>query len=420
MADCSFYDLGCKTRSSLTGAVTGVVESAFEKMCQAFADAGAAVLREVAGAFLATSTINLGNAGIDRVLVVTTSIGMGLAVLLLLFQVVRTGLTMRGEHLAQGITGVLKAALATGTVLAVATALLAAADAMSSSIMEATFGSTEEFSERFATAVTFAGIGQGNPAAPVALLLVFGLLAVFVGAILFAEMLFRHVAVVAIVATAPIGASGLVAAGTTGWWRKLVVAGLQLIFLKPLIVLVFAIGFGVAGSSKDVLGVLAGLVTLLIAAFAWPILARFCTWTSAHVADAGGATAFVGGYLGAEASRLPRRVMSAQANGSSFDSDRATMARNSAAIDGAFGAPGALAGSGAASGAAAAASGGVTAGLAVAGRTATAVKDRIEEGVGEAADRGGLDRPSHGPPSSDGPSPTLPQPRPDRSNGDPQ
>ncbi|HEX3588917.1 MAG TPA: hypothetical protein VHV74_04735, partial [Pseudonocardiaceae bacterium] len=332
MADCSFYDVACKTRNSLTGAVTGVVESAFEKMCREFADAGAAVLKAVADTFLASSTIDLGNAGIDNVLVVTTSIGMGLALLLLLGQVARTALTMRGEHLAHGIVGVLKAALVTGTVLTVAGVLLAAADALSQSILDATFGSTQAFSDRFGRAVTFSAIGNG-PAAPVALLLVFGLLAVFVGAVLFAEMLFRHAAVVAIVALAPIGASGLVGGSTTAWWRKLVTSGVQLIFLKPLIVLVFAVGFGVAGNSTDVLGVLAGLVTLLIAAFAWPVLARFCTWTSAHVADAGGATSFVGGFLGAEAGRMPRRVMSAQSRGSSFDSDRATIARNSATID---------------------------------------------------------------------------------------
>jgi hypothetical protein len=311
--------------------VTGVVQGTFEKMCRQFAEAGAAVLKAVADAFLATSTIDLSKAGIDRVLVVTTSIGMGMAVLLLLGQVIRTGVTMRGEHLAHGIVGVLKAALITGTVLAVATALLAAADALSRSIMEATFGSTQAFSDRFAHAVTFTSLA--GPTAPIALLLVFGLVAILVGVVLFGEMLFRHAAVVVLVALAPIGASGLVGGSTTGWWRKMAAAAVQLIFLKPLIVLVFAVGFGVAGNSDDVLGVMAGLVTLAIAAFAWPILARSCTWTTAHVAEAGGVTSFAGGFLGAEVGRLPRRFMSAQARGSAFESDRATMARNSNVIN---------------------------------------------------------------------------------------
>jgi hypothetical protein len=414
VADCAFYDVACKARSSITGAVTGVVESAFEKMCHAFADAGAAVLKSVADTFLATSTIDLGKAGIDRILMITTSIGMSIAVLLLLGQVIRTGLTMRGEHLAHGLVGVLKAALATGTVFTVATALLAAADALSQSILAATFGSTKAFADRFGHAVTFDAMVA--PGAPVALLLVFGLIAVLVGIVLFAEMLFRHAAIVVIVAAAPIGASGLVAGSTTGWWRKLVTAGVQLIFLKPLIVLVFAVGFAVAGNSGDVLGLLAGLTTLLIAAFAWPVLARFCTWTSAHVAEAGGATAFVGGFLGAEAARVPGRLMSAQSRGSSFDSDRATMARNSAFIDSAAsGAGGQLVGASVGGAAGGAAAGPVGLGVAAAGQAVTGLRDHIHQGMSGMADHGGLDRP----PPRRGPD-TPPTTGTDPTNGDPQ
>ena len=315
--------------------MSSVVESAFEAMCRQFAEAGAAVLKAVAEAFLTASTIDLAAAGIDRVLAVTTSIGMTIAVLLLLGQVIRTGLTLRGEHLAQGLIGVLKAGLATACVTSVAALLLIVADELSAMIVEQTFGSTEAFSERFANAVALtAASPAGGPVVPVALMLIFGLLAIIVGAVLFGEMLFRHAAIVVIIAVSPIAAAGMVAGSTAAWWRRLVTAGIQLIFLKPLIVLVFAVGFGVAGESDDILGVLAGLATLLLAAFAWPALARMCTWTSAHAAEAGGFTAFAGGMLGARAAQMPARMMSTQARGSALDSDRATIARNHAAING--------------------------------------------------------------------------------------
>lgn len=334
MADCAPLDVVCRARGSISGAVSSVVESAFEAMCRQFAEAGAAVLKTVADAFLTASTIDLAKSGIDRVLVVTVAIGMTVAVLLLVGQVIRTGLTMRGEHLAQGLVGVFKAGLATACVGSVAALLLVVADELSAMIMEQTFGSTEAFSERFANAVSFnSATTTGGPAVPIALMLIFGLLAVIVGAILFGEMLFRHAAIVVIVAVAPIAAAGMVAGSTAAWWRKLVTAGVQLIFLKPLIVLVFAIGFGVAGESDDILGVLAGLATLLLAAFAWPALAHMCTWTSSHAAEAGGITAFAGGMLGARAARMPGRMMSAQSRGSALDSDRATIARNHSAIN---------------------------------------------------------------------------------------
>lgn len=331
MADCNQINLLCKAKSSLTGTVSGVVEGAFEHMARAFADAGAAVLGAVADAFLTASTIDLGKAGIDRVLVVTTSIAMSVAVLLLIGQVIRTGLTMRGEHLAHGLIGVVKAALATACVFSVATLLLVVADQLSALIMAETFGSTEAFADRFANAVALTA--PSGTAIPAALMLIFGLLSVIVGAILFGEMLFRHAAIVVIVAVSPIAAAGMVAGATADWWRKLVTAGVQLIFLKPVIVLVFAIGFGVAGESTDILGVLAGLVTLVLAAVAWPALARLCTWTSGHIGEAGGFTAFLGGMAGAQARGMPSRMMSTQSHGSAFDSDRATIARNSAAID---------------------------------------------------------------------------------------
>lgn len=351
MADCNAINLLCKAKGGITGAVTGVVEGAFEHMCRAFADAGAAVLTAVAEAFLTASTIDLGKSGIDRVLVVTTSIAMSVAVLLLIGQVIRTGLTMRGEHLAHGLIGVVKAALATACVFSVATLLLVVADQLSVLIMTETFGSTEAFADRFANAVALTA-GSG-PIVPAALLLIFGLLSVIVGAILFGEMLFRHAAIVVIVAVSPIAAAGMVAGSTSDWWRKLVTAGVQLIFLKPLIVLVFAIGFGVAGESDDILGVLAGLVTLVLAAVAWPALASMCTWTSGHIGEAGGFTAFLGGMAGAQARGMPGRMMSTQSSGSAFDSDRATIARNASAIDGGLAGSASSSGAGAAGGPAA-------------------------------------------------------------------
>lgn len=414
MADCNQINLLCKAKNGITGTVSGVVEGAFEHMARAFADAGAAVLGAVADAFLTASTIDLGNAGIDRVLVVTTSIAMSVAVLLLIGQVIRTGLTMRGEHLAQGLIGVVKAALATACVFSVATLLLVVADQLSALIMGETFGSTEAFAERFANAVALSGTSPSGVVVPAALMLIFGLLSVIVGAILFGEMLFRHAAIVVIVAVSPIAAAGMVAGATADWWRKLVTAGVQLIFLKPVIVLVFAIGFGVAGESTDILGVLAGLVTLVLAAVAWPALARLCTWTSGHIGEAGGFTAFLGGMAGAQARGMPGRMMSAQSRGSAFDSDRATIARNSAAID--AGMSGGTAGGAGAAGAAGAAGG--AAGLAAAAGVqalrsgkagAVGVMDRQQGYAGLGAGGASTPRPSS-PGRYDPPPPPRPRP----------
>jgi hypothetical protein len=393
VAECGTLDLWCKTQNSVSGAVGNVVQSAFEKMCQEFAAAGAAVLDAVAKSFLATSTIDLREAGIDRVFATTATIGAGVALLLLFVQVIRTALTMRGEHLATGIAGVFKAGLAIATVATVAGLLLAVADELSLLVMEQTVGGREAFTDRFARAAAYTGVT--GPGVPVAMMLIYGLVAVVVGIVLFAEMLFRHALVVVIVAVSPIAAAGMVAGASAPWWRKLVTAGLQLIFLEPLIVLIFGVSFAVAGNSNDVLGVLAGLTTLAIAAAAWPLLAKTCTWSAGHVSASGGPGAFLGGLAGAGAGMWMRgRMMSTQARGSMFDSNQATIARNNLAFSSAGRAP-ALAGAGL--GPAAAAYG--------AARTASYAKDHLKSGIDQMSGHAGLggDLPPPGPLRPGGP-----------------
>ena len=55
---------------------------------------------------------------------------------------------------------------------------------------------------------------------------------------------------------------------------------MQLIVLKPVVVLCLAIGFGEFGDAGDLNSAIASLITLAAAAFAWPLLARFMTFTS--------------------------------------------------------------------------------------------------------------------------------------------
>lgn len=407
MDSCSRFDLLCQARSGVGGVVSGVAGSAFERMCQAFADAGTTVLTEVAETFLATSTVDLQRSGVDGVFAVTASIGALVAVLLLLGQVIRTGLTFRGEHLAHGIVGVLKAGLAIGCVTASAALLLAVADDLSEIIMTETVGGRDAFTERLANSVSFTGTG-GNPAAPAALMLIFGLVAIVVGVVLFAEMIFRHALIVLLVAVSPIAAAGMVAGHAAPWFRKLVTAGLQLIFLKPLIVLIFGLSFSVAGSATGVVAVLAGLTTLALAAFAWPLLAKGCTWSAGQVGAAGGAGALIGGLAGAGSVAMLARGGAGAGAASIVDSDRATMARHHLAMTAASAGAGRM---GPASGAefgSAARTGGAGA-LAMAG---SAASGQVRSGMDRMTAHAGLDAGPPPPPPPAAPGPVLPGPMP--------
>jgi hypothetical protein len=292
--------------------------------------------------------------------------------------------------MAQGVVGVFKAGLAIGSVMTVAALLLSVADELSDEIMSRTVGGAQQFSDRFASVGNFHGFTTAGPATPIALLLIFGLVGIVVGVILFGEMLFRHALLVVMVAVSPIAAAGMVAGSGAEWWRRHVSAGLRLIFLKPLIVLIFGVSFAVAGQGEGILNILAGLVTLAVAAMAWQLLGKVCTWSAGHAGSGGGVGAFLGGLVGAGAGlALSGRAMSRQSAGSIVESDRATIGRNIAAMD----APPGNSRFGQGSGALALAGGGAYAAL----RIAAHAKDHLKGGIDQMAGHAGLGADLHAP-----------------------
>jgi hypothetical protein len=105
--------------------------------------------------------------------------------------------------------------------------------------------------------------------------------------VLWFELLLRNVALAVLIAVSPVAASGQVSEATKVWWPRTAAAVTQLIILKPVIALVFAVGFGMAGQSSGVAAILQGLLVLALAVFAWPVVARFFTFTSVQAANAG-------------------------------------------------------------------------------------------------------------------------------------
>jgi len=240
---------------------------------------------------------------------------------------------------------------------------LYASDEITEWIIATSLGGNDQLEERLGALISVSAVG-GSPA----LLLIFGLLAVVIAFVLWVEILFRNVAIVILVAMAPIAAAGTVLESTSGWWTKARSALIQLILLKPVIALCFAIGFSTFGAASDLIGVIAGFVTLGLAAFAWPLLARFMTFT-----EGGHGHSAVTGLLGATAGAMAGRRLGAPASGPSAtqgsnytlalerqnDSSAVTHATNGArAGAGAAGSKLALVGSGALAAAGAAATAG--------------------------------------------------------------
>ena len=283
--------------TAASSGLESLASSTFGAIAQHFGEAGVAFLKSLAGAFVESTAVDLDQAGIEPIMAIATPIAMLVAVLLVVIAAGRAAVSGNGSVIATALVGVAKTALVTVLIVAVAQAALYASDALSHWIIEASLGDNEGLEERLGALITLTALSNSP-----ALVLLFGVLAIVVSFILWVELLFRRVAIVLLIALAPIAAAGQVLGETGEWWTKARTALIQLILLKPVIALCFAIGFSAFGAAEDLTGVIAGFVTLGLAVVAWPLLARFMTFTSV-----GGGHAAVSGLIGSAAGFLAGR-----------------------------------------------------------------------------------------------------------------
>jgi len=390
--------LGASCPIHIGNPIKAVAGDLFSSVAHHFADGAVSMLSDFAKAFDSLTRFDLSGSGVGPIYTFTFGLAGFLAAFLAIVQFTRTAVTGRGEPAATALVGLAKFVVAVMLTITVAAGLLRLADELTVSINQFAFGGQQQFADKLAGLLTY------DPQLEPALLLIFAVVGIGAVLVLWLEMLFRHAAIIVLVAAAPISAAGQISSGTSEWWRKLVSSGMRLIMLKPVIALVFAVGFSLAGGSHDVQGTLAGLLVLLLAVFAWPTIATYFTWTTVGAA-AGGLGAALG-FAGRQASNFGGPAegvspdqMSAVQTGQVQRALDAHAASSATATGGAVGGPGgsglaaggraagggAGAGAGAA-GAAAGVAGGVGAGLAA----AKVVTDKAGAMMGATAGHAGL------------------------------
>lgn len=383
---CSWTDpVGCVT-GVLGGAVGDVASSAWDSICKSFADAATEVLQAFAKTFVNIPNVDVASSGIKSVYGISLGLAGLVAALLLIGQVIRTAITHDGSALAHGLVGVGKAALAFMLTLTIAGTSLAAADEITRYIVDASFGGTQQFSDKIAKLVAW------DPSTSASLILVFAVIAILLTVVLWFEMLLRNAAFGILIATSPIAASGQVSETTKAWWSKLVATSVQLVILKPIVALVFALGFNMAGSSQDVETTLAGMLVLLLAAVAWPAVARFFSFASVQVGGGAG----LGALLGFAGGRLSAGAAGGAPSGASpdeFGQQTANQTMAAFARRNVAGQAAGAAGGGAAGGIGGAAAAAGPIGLAIAGvtmaqRAVNSLTGRMEQMAGHAGIQG--------------------------------
>jgi hypothetical protein len=386
--NCLLDPLGCLT-SAASGGVSDAATSAWDAVCKSFADAAAELLKAFGHAFAALPSLNVESAGISSTYGISLAIAATVAALLVFAGVIRTAWTHDGSGIAQAVTGVGKAVLAWLLTAAVATASLQASDEITRLVVNQSFGSQQALADRLGTIVNWAEV-TGNPGQAIlggSLLLVFALIGIVLVIVLWFELLLRNAAIAVLVATSPIAAAGQVSEATKTWWVRTASATAQLIVLKPVIALVFAVGFGMAGTSNGVESLLEGLLVLALAAFSWPVIARFFTFGSVQASSSGLATAL--GFLAGQASQSGGRGTAGVNPGQwSMAAENRTMAGRGESASTLPGAAGGGGPGGGAGGGNAAASGGGSGAAAMAGigfalqkahQAGTALSGRMEQ-----------------------------------------
>jgi hypothetical protein len=352
------------TPGDLVGGVIGdVASSAWESVCKSFAEAAVTMLKGFADAFAVFPNVDLTSTGVRSVYGISLGIAGFVAALLLLVQIARTVITHDGNALAQGFVGIGKAGLAFMLTLTVASAGLVAADALTVFIINQTFGNTQGLTTKLTTLFELNTLNNSP-----SLLLLMAVIGIVLVGVLWFELLLRNAAVAVLIGTSPIAAAGMASEITKQWWSQLMSATIRLIILKPVIALVFAVGFGLFGNeTKDLGTLLAGMLVLLLAVLAWPALARFFTFAAAHPGGPSGLGAVLGFAAGRAADSAggdrPAGVAPEQFG---QHAEARTMASFASRTGGGTAAAGGAAGAGGAGGAAAGA-GGAAAGAAGAG-----------------------------------------------------
>ncbi|MFJ9523109.1 hypothetical protein ACIRPK_33295 [Kitasatospora sp. NPDC101801] len=389
---CGLTDpVGCVTDTVLGGlagdAVGKMANSAWESICKSFADAMVQLLKTFSGAFVKMPGPDLASNGVRSVYAISLGVAALVACLLVIGQVVRTAVTHDGRPLATAAVGLGKAVLAFLLTLIVASTTLAASDELTKYIVDNSLGGQQAFSDKIAKLVAW------NPGNSASLLLILAIIGILMTLVLWFEMLLRGAAIAVLIATSPISAAGQVSDSTKTWWSKLVSMTLQLIILKPIIALVFALGFNLAGDSQDLNTTLSGMLVLLLAALAWPAVARFFTFASVQVGGGAGLAALLG-FAGGRLSTAGGPPTGASPDTFGQDSAARTMTNFASKGGGAAGgaASGGAGGAGAAAGGAGAAAGPIgmaaAAGVRLAQQAVNSLAGGMEKMAGHAGAQG--------------------------------
>ncbi|WP_330269879.1 hypothetical protein [Streptomyces griseorubiginosus] len=287
----------------VAGKISEMAANALEEAASMLGHSVVWLLKQFADAFNSISTIDLSKTGIGPVLGISTGLSVIVAAFLLLVQFGKLAVSQQGGPLVTAVVGLAKWGVILGVYLMATQVALNWSDTLSTALINYTFdsgnnsGDTEAASKAMEKQLgtLFAGLvgGGGTAAAGSALItgsgiaptavgfvIVISILCILAIGALWIEMLVRQAGIMILVTMMPLALAGQMADATKDWWPKARNALIALILMKPVIVIVFSIGFSAMSGAEGVRNVIVGLIIFVVAGTSWPVLAKFIVITS--------------------------------------------------------------------------------------------------------------------------------------------
>ncbi len=239
---CGLTDpVGCVT-DVVGGATKSVADAAFSAIASDFGQAADSVVNWLWRQISAATAVSLTGRGLSAELSITAAIAVTVGVGLFVIQVIASVLRREPGGLVRAGRGLLVAFVAGGASIAVVNLLLAAVDALSTSVVQAaTGGNIQQVGAKLIAPAALTQI----PNAAVTILLALVMVAACV--VVWAALMIRKLLIVVAAVFAPIAFAGSLSDITTAWVRRWIETMVALVFSKLVLVIIFAIGLGVMG-----------------------------------------------------------------------------------------------------------------------------------------------------------------------------
>jgi type IV secretion system protein TrbL len=280
--ECGSFDVGCQAGQA--------AESAFEQIITNVAQSAAEVVVASAAWWTRTDSIN----PLDPAVLTAQDATRELIGLILvgsvLVQSMRIIVSRKGEPLIMVVTGLLRYAAVSALGLTTLQLALRAADALATQLLDD-------------AATNFALLMQGvlTDGDASFLMLLVSLVAVVLSLVQWVLMAMRQAGLLVLAAMLLLAAAGSLTRSTRGWLDKLIVWMLAMVAYKPGAAFVYYVGFTYMSSPSavdagSVATMATGIMVLLLAVVALPVLLKFFAWSGTQIGGGGGGGS---GFLGA-------------------------------------------------------------------------------------------------------------------------